>query len=96
MKIGIIGAGMMGSSLFHACENKHDPVLIAKESMHLVQFRAFQTVRSALMICRPTILSEKQYTQCTVSCAHLSCAFPFVVHLSCAFFWKLGRNLSVH
>ena len=26
---------MMGSSLFHACKNLHDPVLIAKESMHL-------------------------------------------------------------
>ena len=35
MKIGIIGAGMMGSSLFYACKNIHEPILIAKESMHL-------------------------------------------------------------
>ena len=41
MKIGIIGAGMMGSSLFHACKNIHDPVLIAKESMHLVSVQSF-------------------------------------------------------
>ena len=35
MKIGIIGAGMMGSSLFYACKNIHEAILIAKESMHL-------------------------------------------------------------
>ena len=40
MKIGIIGAGMMGSSLFHACKNVHDHVLIAKESMHLGQVQS--------------------------------------------------------
>ena len=34
MKIGIIGAGMMGSSLFYACKNIHDAILIAKELMH--------------------------------------------------------------
>ena len=30
MKIGIIGAGMMGSSLMHACRDQHQTVLIAK------------------------------------------------------------------
>ena len=48
MKIGIIGAGMMGSSLFYACKNIHEPILIAKELMHLAvehgRVRALRTV----------------------------------------------------
>ena len=56
---------------------------------------SFQIIKT-LNFSRTFWYTDIMRTQCTIKLRRTTCAFQFVVHLSCAIFWKLGRNLTVH